>query len=308
MVYDSFVGVQYQLFNNLMVFGNYRYRRTTNDLYSDDFNRFTGDMVDGLVNRLNPNFAEINIETNLGKRIYHGLVFGAAKRFSSGWSLDANYTYNHGRNNYGQVGQFADSGSMIPYDPQVDWARDDIAHVFTFRNVWDLPVFRTRTDWLGKILGGWNLSSAWNLQSGGLFVPYSSRRFGDGGDFNGDGRTNDRPDRPSQSVSHSFERSAWLNGALDPSIFPIPDPTQPRAGTLPRDFFRGPGYARIDLAAGKAFRIKERMRAEFRAEAFNAFNRINISSVERRINNASFGRATDAFMNRIMQFEVKFLF
>jgi len=139
-------------------------------------------------------------------------------------------------------------------------------------------------------------------------VPYSSRRFGQGGDFNADGRTNDRPDLPAQSVPHSFGKSDWLNGALSADIFPLPDPSQPRAGTLPRDYFRGPGYARIDLSMGKAFRIKERMRAEFRAEAFNALNRINISRVERRINNSSFGRATDAFMNRIMQFEVKFIF
>jgi hypothetical protein len=112
LIYDSFVGVQYQLLPNLMVFGNYRHRHSTNDVYADDFNRFEGDMVDGALNRLNPYFDSINVLTNLGKRIYHGLVFGASKRFSQGWSVDAHYTYNNGKNNFQSVGQFAEKWTM----------------------------------------------------------------------------------------------------------------------------------------------------------------------------------------------------
>ncbi|MCI0421545.1 MAG: carboxypeptidase regulatory-like domain-containing protein [Acidobacteria bacterium] len=308
LVYDSLVGVQYQLFGNVMVFGDYRYRRNTNDMYADDLNRFEGDMVDGRLDRLNPHFNEINMLYNAGKRIYHGLVFGASKRFSRGWSVDAHYTYNHGKNNFGQVGQFADSGSTSPYNPDVDRARDDIPRVFTFRNVWELPVFRTRTDWVGKVFGGWQLNSIWNLQSGGIFTPRSSRRFGQGGDFNGDGRNNDRPDRPAADVPRSFSKSEWLNGALRADIFPLPDPSQPRVGTLPRDYFRGPGYARIDIGAGKSFRLTETAKLAFRADAFNALNRINLAGVQRTINNSNFGRATSAYLMRVLQFSIKFTF
>ena len=48
LTYDMNVGVEYQLFKDWMsVFGNYRYRRNSNDLYALDANRFTGDLVDG---------------------------------------------------------------------------------------------------------------------------------------------------------------------------------------------------------------------------------------------------------------------
>ncbi len=308
-VYDTFVGFQYQLLSSLMVFGNYRYRRCTNDVYADDFNRFEGDMVDGLRDRLNPYWDTLNFETNLGRRIYHGLVFGTSKRLRSGWSVDAHYTYNNGRNNFGSVGQFADSSSRSPFHPEVDWARDDNAHVFTFRNVWELPIFRNRSGWVGRLLGGWYLNSMWNLQTGGLFSPSSSRRYKQGGDFNADGRNNDRPDKPASDVSRSFTTAQWLQGAtMNASIFPLPDPSDIRPGTLPRDYFRRPGYARIDLAAGKAFRIKERAQVQFRAEAFNALNRTNVSGISSTINAANFARVTSAYMMRNIQFEIKFVF
>ena len=50
--------------------------------------------------QLNPFFDSMYILTNLGRRLYHGLVFGATKRFSQGWQLSASYTYNNGKDNY----------------------------------------------------------------------------------------------------------------------------------------------------------------------------------------------------------------
>ena len=94
ITYDMSVGVQYQLFADWMVYGNYRYRRNSNDLYAINANRVTGDLVDGRLDQLNPYFDNMYILTNRGKRRYHGLVFGASKRLSDGWQLSASYTHN----------------------------------------------------------------------------------------------------------------------------------------------------------------------------------------------------------------------
>ena len=310
--YDSFVGVQYQLARNLMVFGNYRYYRVTNDAYAENLNRFEGDLLvnHGQLTRLNPNFNQILMWNNWGKRFYQGLIFGVTKRFSSGWSLDAHYTYNNAKSNWGrQHGDEVVADTTDPYKPDVDLARDDIAHVFTFRNVWELPILRHRSNWVGKAFGGWQLNSIWNFQSGPIFTPVSTASFGNGGDFNADGQQFDRPDKPTTNVSRSFSKSQWLQGtALRANMFPLPDPSQPRDGTLPRDYFRGPGYARIDLAAAKEVPIKERVRVQFRAEAFNALNRVNISGVGNRINRSNFGRVTDVYGMRVIQFQVKAVF
>ncbi len=308
-VYDWFTGVQYQVLPTVMVFGDFRYRRTTNDVLADDLNRFEGDLLSGRLNRLNPNFGVINLLGNWGKRYYHGLVFGVSKRMASGWSVSAHYTYNNARNNFARVSDYPDSTSTVPFRPDFDLGRDDIPHVFTFRNVWELPIFRRRSDWVGKALGGWQLNSLWNLQSGGIFTPVSTARYGRGGDFNADGRQFDRPDKPATAFACSFSTSQWLQGALKANVFPLPDPSQPpRDGTLPKDYCRGPGYARIDIAAAKEVPIRERVRVQFRAEAFNALNRINIDRVQNRINRSNFGQVTRAYAMRVVQFELRMTF
>ncbi|MPY90592.1 MAG: hypothetical protein GEU99_22055 [Luteitalea sp.] len=311
MIVDVNVGAQYQLAADLMVHGTYRYRYTTDDLYSFNANRFSGDLVDGFLDGLNPNFDSIGVLTNLGRRKYHGIVTGLSKRFSRGWQLSAAYTYNNGRNNFanGQGDNYSSDGT-VAYDPSIDWARDDIAHVFTLHGVWDIPFLQGRSGWLAGAFGGWQLNSTWNLQSGGLFVPLSFAGYGEGGDFNADGQRGEQPDRPSGNVPHSFSKDEWLEGALSASLFPFPDTVRP--GNLPRDYFRGPGYARVDAALVKSFPmpigLAQRGRLQFRAEAFNLFNRVNLSGIENSLEAANFGRAVAAFQMRTIQFSVKVLF
>jgi hypothetical protein len=47
-------------------------------------------------------------------------------------------------------------------------------------------------------------------------------------------------------------------------------------GTLSRNAFRGPKYASVDLGVFKDFSIRESLKVQFRAEAFNLFNRVNL--------------------------------
>lgn len=166
---------------------------------------------------------------------------------------------------------------------------------------------------MAGIFGGWQLNTIWNLQSGGLFAPTTSRGFGAGGDFNGDGQRGDRPNLPAAGVARSYSKSEWLNGAIKASVFPLPDVSSgPQVGTLPRDYFRGPGYARIDAAFGKSFPVRiglgENARLHLRAEAFNMLNRVNISGVSSNLSAGNFGTATGAFRMRVMQLSVKFVF
>jgi TonB dependent receptor-like, beta-barrel len=311
LTYDMNVGVEYQLFKDWMVFGNYRYRRNTNDLYAFNANRFTGDLVDGRLDQLNPFFDSMYILTNLGRRLYHGLVFGGTKRFSQGWQLSASYTYNNGKDNYvNSTDNFYSSSGTNAFDPSIDWGRDDIAHVFHFHSVWELPILRGKSGWLAGAFGGWQLNTILNLQSGGFFIPTSPSGFGDGGDFNADGQRGDRPDQPTTDVPSSFSRDQWFAGAMSPSIFPLPDTV--RAGNLPKDYFRRPGYSRLDAALVKGFPIpigrSERADLQVRFEAFNLFNHINIRGISSSLSAANFGQVTSAYQMRTVQLALKFVF
>jgi hypothetical protein len=308
-------GMQYQLSGDTLAQLNYSYRKTTNDLYSiTNINRYAGDVVDGRLDGFTPEFGAIRMLTNRGDKAYHGLSANLTKRFSRGFSVNGSYTYNHGKNNDGDNNPYPDysAGETDPVNPSLDYARDDIPHVFTLHSVWELPVFRSGGSAVHRVLGGWQLNAIANLQSGGAFVPISTAAYGNGGDFNADGVRSDRPDAPAGDVPSSFSKSEWLRGPLSPSMFPLPSASAPRAGTLPRDYFRGPGYANVDVGLMKAFALafagRERGRVQLRAEAFNIFNRVNLSNVERRLNNAQFGFPTSAAQNRVLQISAKYMF
>jgi len=72
--------------------------------------------------------------------------------------------------------------------------------------------------------------------------------------------------------------------AINPNAFaPVPtDPTSNmplRAGTAPRNFVRGFGAWQMNLAVRREFPMYERLKLQFRAEAFNVFNHPNFGVI-----------------------------
>jgi hypothetical protein len=79
----------------------------------------------------------------------------------------------------------------------------------------------------------------------------------------------------------------WLNIAA----FAVP--ARGTWGNVARNTLRGPGLFQIDLALQKRFAINGRRNFEFRWEAFNAFNRMNLGNPGTNISTpATFGRIT----------------
>jgi hypothetical protein len=72
---------------------------------------------------------------------------------------------------------------------------------------------------------------------------------------------------------------------INPNSFsPVPvdtntgEPT--RLGTTPRNFVRGLGALQMDFAVRREFPIYERLKLQFRAEAFNIFNHPNFGIID----------------------------
>lgn len=297
-IYDANVAFQRQLFSNMTATVSYHYQHTPNGTYGFDANRVSGDVVDGTLDRLNPYYGAINVVTNEGRSSYQGFVFEVSKRLAQGWQLNASYNYN---NNRGYI------GSEEVFDPQVDWGRNEVGtHNFKLNAVWDLPFLRSRKDLLGTLLGGWQVSTIWNFISGGYFDPMSFAPYGSGGDFNADGQNADRPDLPTTSVARSFSKADWMQGAMSASIFPLPQTV--RDGTLPANYFNGPGYARVDASFAKGFPIKERAMIQFQVQASNLLNRVNISSVDSSLTSITFAQANDFYPMRTVQMSIKCIF
>ena len=107
--------------------------------------------------------------------------------------------------------------------------------------------------------------------------------------------------------------------AINPSAF---EAVNSGLGDTPRNFARLFGAWQMNLAVRRSFPIGERVRLQFRAEAFNIFNHPNFGSVYPYFGATTFGQATATLANslgvvsplyqmggpRSMQFALKLVF
>ena len=71
---------------------------------------------------------------------------------------------------------------------------------------------------------------------------------------------------------------------------------------------QGPGTFRIDVGLSRTFRIREKQSVQFRAEAFNLPNRVNLNNPITNLNSSTFGQIQSAQDPRIMQLALKYVF
>jgi hypothetical protein len=124
-----------------------------------------------------------------------------------------------------------------------------------------------------------------------------------------------------QGVPIYIEGPQYPGGrAINPAAFYIPPANQ--FGDAPRNFVRGFGASQMDLAVRREFSIHERLRLQFRAEAFNVFNHPNFGTINPYLGQNLFGQATGTLANgigvlsplyqlggpRSMQFALKLVF
>ena len=106
-------------------------------------------------------------------------------------------------------------------------------------------------------------------------------------------------------------------------LIPMPLPTvNSGLGDAPRNFARGFGAWQMDMAIRREFPIHERLKLQFRAEAFNIFNHPNFGTINPYFGQPTFGQATATLANslgilsplyqmggpRSMQFALKLVF
>jgi Carboxypeptidase regulatory-like domain/TonB dependent receptor len=303
--HNWFVGAQTELRWNMVLEANYLGNIGRNFGRIVDYNTIRGDLFDGRLDRLNPSFGGINYRAMLAESEYHALQMQLNKRLSNGFTGQVSYT----------LGKAMDSGSDVqvggsPVDARelgLEWAYSDfdVRHRLVVNWLWELPFFRDATGMTGALLGGWQINGITQLQSGFPFLVNTTASYPTG-DYNGDGVNNDRPNMPSFGLElPDNSQDAYINGLFTAADFPRPDVI----GNLPRNAYRGPGFASTDLSIFKDFALPWRAsKLQFRAEAFNVFNRVNLRLPEGRMNQPTFGRSTQAFAARELQFGLKLVF
>jgi len=214
---------------------------------------------------LYPNFNNINQLNSIGTSNYNALQSTLRLRSWHGLSSEFGYTWAH---NLDEITAYR---GVIPFDSsniKADYGNSDFdtRHTFTGALSWDVPGSAHGPK---ALTNGWNVSSALSFHGG-----QPNDQVLQGLNLIGD---------PFAGVSHSFVKTASFTGVqwVNPNAFCSPSPTcLPDTGypSLRRNQIHGPGFSDVDLSVSKSFVITERLKAQFKAEMFNLFNRINLAS------------------------------
>jgi hypothetical protein len=253
---------------------------------------------------INPNLVNASYRTNAGDSKYESLEVRFDKRFSRGLLFALSYTYSSYLSDVGLVNGGGNGDIQNHACVACNWGPtpDDFKHVLVFNHLYQLPFGPHRRYLTGglwsNILGNWDLNGIWSVHSGPHFTPVLGTSVS-----NSSGGGTQRPNRlasgnlsSGQSIYHWFETSVFVAPALY---------TFGNSGT---GILTGPGYFDVDLGVVRVFPITERLRLNFRAEAFNAFNRANFNAPNATIGTASAGVIRSTQPARVLQLALKVVF
>jgi hypothetical protein len=310
--YSWFAGAQYQLPWRFVVEANYNGSRGRRLLNGDgpggeDYNRFSGDLFDGVRNRLNPSFAGVGLNESRATSNYHGMSLQVQRRYAGGLAFQTVYTFGVSKEQPGVT--------MIVERPELDYgySGNDVRHRVAMNFVWEIP-YRPANPILNGILGGWQVNGLAIFQSGSPFSVTCTLAW-PRCDFNGDGVNNDRVNMPASGTDlGSPDRDEWVAGVLSAADFT--NPAAGEAANQERTAFRGPGFKNADVSLVKNFRLRSftgrDSTIQVRLETFNGFNWVNLNNPVSNTNSNNFGRVTGARGGtggpRVVQLGVKYMF
>jgi outer membrane receptor protein involved in Fe transport len=206
---------------------------------------------------------------NCGQTDYQSGQAKITRRFANGWSLLAHYTYQKAKNN---------DGSYFFIDPDLNYATNGFnrTHNFVVSALIELPYGRGKkwgsdaSGFADVLLGGWQFNTNIYVQSG---LPFDVGYAGSGADRDvGPGR----PDLIGDA-SGPKTKEQWFNATpIGSPGSAFGRPARGTFGNMERNSLTGPGYWNVDASLFKRFRVTKSSNLEFRVEAVNVFNHVNL--------------------------------
>ncbi len=293
---------------------------------------------------LNPDVGQVYTFTPDTNSNFNALTGELEHRFRHGFSTSVLYTYSKSMDQLSAEGPGFTTNQTYPIDDATERGPSDYDATHNFRAyaVWDLPIFRERNDFLGKVVGGWQLNGIFQFHSGYPWTPVANnicpvlgattlcplRPVG----YNGGAGDNHDTSAFLPPIAGNFPQAAGAASAGTQN----PYFTLQTTGTIPdfpgigRNTFRGPRYQDVDLTIAKTFGLPtmkvlgEGAKIELRMTAYNAFNKLNLapftfgstSTVVSYFNNGSgvpvanplFGTATTGLAGRVVELQARFSF
>jgi hypothetical protein len=270
-------------------------------------------------------FQDISVEYDKGFLLYNALQVRIKRQYASGLYLLNSFTWGKAEDNAGA--EFETNNNDSAYvnfnNPRADKGRSGYDQTLndTLSVIWQVPFGKGKMFGshapraLQWALGGLRLTALNTMTSGvpinPIYTPTTTAKV-----TVGDVTAVYRP-----NVLTSIDRiyvptNAWTKTAYSFSnvyntgVLGVPDPTSP-LGNAGRNSITGPAYWQLDMGLAKQIPSGwERLRFDFRVEAFNALNAVNVKSPDSNILSATYGQVTasDVFAPRRIQLAVKAIF
>lgn len=245
---------------------------------------------------------------------YHSLQASVQKQFKGGSLVGFNYTWS--RNMTDSPGDRWNA-PQNSYDIHANYGPSDLdrRHMLTVNFVYDLPFMKAQKGFAGKVLGGWEVSGIIAYNSGTPFTVGTD-------DVLGTDNTGFQLDRgglgmysgswsgiyPDMTCSPNSGAARNLGQWFNTSCFADVPLGELRPGNERRNSVYNPGFGRWDLSLFKNISVSERVKMQFRLEAFNVWNHTNWSGVDGTLGSPSFGEVTSARDPRNVQLGLKIKF
>lgn len=275
------------------------------------------------------------VRTNGGSSTYHSGQIEVRRRFADNFQLTGAYTFSKLISNADEVfvTGLGGSGSSVFGVPAIfggsrlDRAVSefDRTHRAVFSYVVESPFFREQRGFVGKLLGGFQVSGVTTFESG---VPFTVFNGFDSDGIGGANRPTFNPNgqRGVRAVPQ-VDAQNFITGYINPEVITNPNratgtapifqsidpntaqfivnptfvPGLPgsvvRTGDLGRNTERSPGLNNTNLNFLKRTRVSESVFIEVRSELFNAFNHPQFTSTAGSISNVANALTQNLFLN-----------
>ena len=238
----------------------------------------------------------------------------AQRRFTGSSQIGLAYTWSR---NMTDNQTDRSTASQNSYNNAGDYGRAtlDRRQVLTINYIYELPFFSHQHGFAGKALGGWELSGIVEYRTGIPFTPTTSSFDPAGLGFVpalvAGGRPNVLCDA-NANAPHTLQQ--YFNTACFQA-----NPTVTTSGVANvignggRGVIDGPPTTRFDFTLSKNFQLRESMKLQLRAEAFNVFNHTNFQSFVAspsalNVTSTNFGQIGVVRDPRTIQLGAKFIF
>ncbi len=219
---------------------------------------------------------------------YEALQVKLNRKFANGFQMNTSYAFGKAidYSPYNALGIIVKPG-VIKYNR---------ANIFTYSAVYELPFGAGKkmfTSGPGKwVLGGWQVSGLWTWESG-LPLNFSASSTS----LNAGNNTNQWPEQvaPVQILGNVGPGTYWFS----PTSFA--NPVAGTVGNVGRDILQGPNLFSINASIFRRFNLTERIKTEFRAEAFNVTNTKEPDLPDTTLGDAAFGQITTAHGSQSVQ-------